>query len=328
MLWVASENVEVQRNGCVVVVWPTLSILQRLPPMDEHVVGKSVVDTAPMRMTSIHFCMSFPEYNAMFRLMRAIVVSAFSKYHVRITFHTDSATVCKYEMMTYGVPVEVFPMTETGNIKTKNQHQWIKARRAIESYEQKYGRAITDSDFRNVSPNFQQNINAINNSALQTLLVLQQMNANNSKNNVGVSDRPIECPCRDDVCFRYGMSYQWHKGNARFRELLESYMSDHDKAVSNDEKVAVTYKILEELDRWNCRFLSWDRQGWWSEITDQNARRIKIAVAMKEHKKRLQARRNCQQSNSSTNKFESDYGKKRKRTMNEDGRGSFSSCFL
>ena len=296
--------------------------------MDEHIVGGRIVDTAPVRVASIHFCISFPEYDTMFKLMRAIVISAFGSYKVRISFHTGSATVCKYELMTYGVPVEVFPMTETANIKTKNQQQWIKARRAIESYEQKFGPAVIDSHIPMIDPTsaFVPDIVTSTTplySAAASSMVQHHVNDN------GVADRPIECPRLIDVCFRYGMSYQWHKGNARFRELLESHMDEHDDAVSNDEKVAVTHRILEELDKWNCRFLSWDRQGWWNEITERNAKRIKIAVAMKEHKKRLQARQNCQQSNSSTNKFALAMdGKKRKRSMNEDGRGRLSSCFL
>mmetsp|Transcript_62838 Transcript_62838/g.152991 ORF Transcript_62838/g.152991 Transcript_62838/m.152991 type:complete len:583 (+) Transcript_62838:224-1972(+) len=322
-LWVASESVEVQRKGCVIVAWPTLSILQRIPPMDEHIVGGKCVDTAPVRMTSIHFCISFPEYRAMFKLMRAIVITAFSSYKVRFMFHTGTATVCRYELMTYGVPVEVFPMTETGNIKTKNQQLWLKARREIESYEHKHGRPAIDSGL----PGY--NTTKTDPDVVGSTMTKSTAKAQ-TKNN-SVDDRPIECPRLDDVCFRYGMSYQWHRGNARFRELLESHMVDHDDAVSNDEKVAVTHEILDELDKTNCRFLAWDRQGWWYEITERNAKRIKIAVAMKEHKKRIQARQNYQQNNSSTTKFSlSMDGKKRKRDKTEDGRGggTLASCFL
>ena len=290
--------------------------------MDEHIVGGKCVDTAPVRMTSIHFCISFPEYRTMFKLMRAIVITAFGEYKTRFMFHTGTATVCKYELMTYGVPVDVFPMTETGNIKTKNQQLWLKARRAVESYEQKHGRPVIDSS---LASNDNTNIDADVDDSTAT-----KSTAEDKANNSGVDDRPIECPRLDDVCFRYGMAYQWHRGNARFRELLESHMVDHDEAISNDDKVAVTHKILVELNKTNCRFLSWDRQGWWYEITSQNAKRIKIAVAMKEHKKRLLARQNCQQSSSSTNKFSlSTDGKKRKRDLAEDGHGGgpLSSCF-
>lgn len=284
VLWVASDDVQVQRKGVVMVVWPNLSVVTMIPQADEHVVGGQIVDSAPVRVAALHLCISFPEYAALFKLIRAIIFMAFGSYQVRITCHTGSATKCKYDLMSYGVPVDVFPVTETGNVKAKNQQQWLKARRAIEKYDDQHGRAKTE--------------------------------------NSG-DGRPIECPRLDDVCFRYGMSYQWHKGNARFRELLEAHMDEHDNAVSIDEKVAITRNVLDELDKWDCRFLSWERQGWWVEITERNAKRIKVAVAMKEHKKRIQARQNCQTSDSSTGKFEAFDRRKRKRNMTDEG-----GCFL
>jgi hypothetical protein len=39
----------------------------------------------------------------------------------------------QYELLGYGIPVDLLPVTETGNVKTRNLLQWMKVRKAIES---------------------------------------------------------------------------------------------------------------------------------------------------------------------------------------------------
>lgn len=44
--------------------------------------------------------------------------------------------------MGYGIPVDLLPMTETGNVKTKNLLQWMKVRKYIESHRGQQGESI------------------------------------------------------------------------------------------------------------------------------------------------------------------------------------------
>jgi len=130
-------------------------------------------------------------------------------------------------------------------------------------------------------------------------------------------DVPIECPGRNDVIFRFGKSYLSHPGNAAFRELIEEHFDEHNNATKTDEKVAVTWRIVENVEKRGGRFLVWDNRGWWKETTDRSQIRSKVAVSLKEHKKRAFARNNIQTSESSTYKFERQDLRKRKRS--DDG---------
>ena len=43
-------------------------------------------------------------------------------------------TECLYELMTYGIPTHLIPLTESGKIKIKNHHEWLATVRASEEY--------------------------------------------------------------------------------------------------------------------------------------------------------------------------------------------------
>ncbi|KAL3905251.1 MAG: hypothetical protein SGILL_009751 [Bacillariaceae sp.] len=48
-------------------------------------------------------------------------------------FHTGGDLEMRYAIMSFGIPVDLIPLTETGKIKTKNLLQWIKVRQELES---------------------------------------------------------------------------------------------------------------------------------------------------------------------------------------------------
>jgi hypothetical protein len=120
-----------------------------------------------------------------------------------------------------------------------------------------------------------------------------------------------------DVIFRFGKSYLSHPGNAAFRGLVEANFDEHNDATTTEAKVTVTWRIVEDVESRGGRFLVWEKRGYWKPITDRGQIRSKVAVSLKEHKKRVLAQKNLQISTSSTYQFERQDGKKRKRA--DDG---------
>jgi hypothetical protein len=109
-----------------------------------------------------------------------------------------------------------------------------------------------------------------------------------------------------------------------FRGILESFYEEHSNAASKDEKVAITWKIVEAVEQKGGRFLVWNNGGWWVELKDRAQVRAKVAVSMKDHSKRIQALRNVQATSCSTYQFERQDWRKRKR--NDDGVDPASCC--
>jgi len=189
----------------------------------------------------------------------------------------------QYHLHGYGIPVEQLPVTDTGNIKRKNLIQWIRVRKFLEtSRANKGGGSYIASDSESSY------------SALQM-------------------SSPIDCPNMNDAIFRGKHAYLSHPGNAMFRGLVESRYDEHSNATT-DNKVALTWAIVEEVESKGGRFLIWDNHGCWSEMKDRAQIRMKVAGAMKDHKRRLKAQKNYQVSHSSTYEFgrQDNMNKKRK----------------
>jgi hypothetical protein len=264
---VASEDVETQQRGLISLFWPEE---HNFPDKREALEAERVFAAVPIRITALHQC---TPNTAVFQLTKAVIILSLDvETRTRMKFHTDDDVETTYQLMTYGIPVDLIPRTGTGKIKTKNHQQWIKMRKVIEESKK---------------------------------------------------EAPIECPGLNDVVFRFGKSYLSHPGNATFRGLIEANFGEHTEATNNDTKVAVTWRIVEDIERRGGRFLVWDQRGWWKVTTDRAQIRSKVAVSLKEHKKRVSAKTNVQYISSSTYQFERQYGGKRKRA--EDG-SELSKC--
>jgi hypothetical protein len=127
----------------------------------------------------------------------------------------------------------------------------------------------------------------------------------------------IECPTRHDILFSRGGNAWSHMGNVRFRYVLESRRQEHADASNNDVKARIITEIVELLDTGGYRFLVWDKpNGWWTRISEPSAIRNKVAVAMRDHSKRIKERAKVQHlhqtNDSTTSVFSTQYGKKRK----------------
>lgn len=199
----------------------------------------------------------------------------------------------QYHLHGYGIPVDQIPITETGNIKTKNLFQWIRVRKYLES-------------LRGFHPS---NVYSDSESSAGSTVHLT-----------------IDCPNMNDVIFRGKHAYLSHPGNAMFRGLIESRYEEHIKLKTTDAKVQVTWGIIEEVEKKRGRFLVWDNNGCWREMTDRMQIRTKVAGALKDHKRRLRARKNLQDTQSSTYQFERQDNKNKKRKVDAHNSDEDNCC--
>jgi hypothetical protein len=52
---------------------------------------------------------------------------------IRVQCHSKDEWEARYKLMGFGIPIDLLPLTDTGNVKNKNWTQWIKGRKTIES---------------------------------------------------------------------------------------------------------------------------------------------------------------------------------------------------
>ena len=113
----------------------------------------------------------------------------------------------------------------------------------------------------------------------------------------------IECPGVRDVIFRsVGKSCMLNPGNVALRGIFEEYHSEHIQLGQTDKKKLV-WKIVEEIEARNGRFLVWEKKGWWVPLKDRNEIRNKVATSLRGYNKQRKTEESRQYSKSSTYAF-------------------------
>jgi len=294
--WTLGEDEQSQQKGLIgIICWPSskeavtpdkFAVVYSPRDVPRHIhLSNRMFDCAPTRIAGIHICL--PD-EPIFHMMRAGLALSMGKNRSRLKFHCGDSMEIQYNLHGYGIPVDQIPITDTGNIKTKNLFQWIRVRKFLESQRGYNGISGMSSDSE---------------SSMSRDIHLT-----------------IDCPKMNDVIFRGKHAYLSHPGNAMFRGLIESRYEEHNKLTTTDAKVQVTWSIIQEVEKKNGRFLVWDNNGCWKEMTDRTQVRTKVAGALKDHKRRLKARSNLRINFSSTSLFgrQDSSSKKRKVGLNKD----------
>jgi len=275
-LWfVASEDIETQRNGIVVVIIHNPAITdasttsskggyQNTPSQDTRSVPSvqwastyaNYRGSLPVRMCANHLCTPDTPYYQMVQTFFALMMR--SEGRCRMKVHVGQDTENLYELNGYGIPVDQFPITETGKIKTTHLKKWIQLRKSVENINSDLGR----------------NYSSI-----------------------------IECPRSNDVVFRPSQSVMSHVGNAIFRSLVESKHYEHSIAATREAKMDITQSVIDDVRRREGRFLVWNDTTWWTEMNDEKQIYAKIAIFFRNSKVSANAKYNRQTTLSSTYAF-------------------------
>ena len=132
LYYCAVDDTESQRKGLIIVAWPGTSAASQfsLPDRREHLMANRIFQSIPFRLVGMHFCL--PD-TPVYRFIRSVLTLGLgSNNRVRTQIHNGERTEILYKLMGYGIPIDLIPMTETGNVKVKNLQQWIKVRKALE----------------------------------------------------------------------------------------------------------------------------------------------------------------------------------------------------
>lgn len=99
----------------------------------------------------------------------------------------------------------------------------------------------------------------------------------------------IECPPLNDVLYERTKPCNFHPGNSRFKGLIEERKEEHTQ-LSQTEKRNFAWSIVEEIEKRNGRFLTWDRKGgFWVQLRDRSEIRQKVATSLRDFNKHSRA---------------------------------------
>ena len=269
---VGYKDVETQRKGQIILVWYDRSFSIRYSRV--RVLLNRWDAYKSTRVTAIHICSpDTPHY----RLRRGLAVMRIGhENRSRLRVHLGESVELRYALQGYGIPSEDIPISFTGTIKMKYLVQWMRIRRAVESYDD---HCLSSSTLTSTSTS---------------------------------GTTIVECPEANDVLFRKGNSYTSHPGNAKLRAMIvskayheddgnSSNINNNNKNCNINDSVVATKKRPKQLasevfrerlekSRSNAkaaddivRYLIWNSEmHWWNEMTDWEEICIKIEYITRE----------------------------------------------
>lgn len=124
---------------------------------------------------------------------------------------------------------------------------------------------------------------------LKTRQLLEQHAFNNPTTQPATLVGAIECPALNDVLYERTKPCNFHPGNSRFKGLIEEKKAQHTQ-LSQTGKRDFAWSIVEEIERRNGRFLTWDKKGgFWIQLRDRSEIRLKVATSLRDFNKHSRA---------------------------------------
>jgi len=259
------NSIESQQRGLVVVTEACLfsgtnsgsdkqprSFLSFPNPNEGLNLVKRMFESTPNRVIAVHNC--WPDRPA-FRLLEKLLTiygMSGSSQRLRLKFHIGDELEMRYRLKSYGIPIELLPITETGSIKIINHNYWIKTRKHIE-----------------------QGVDLI-------VMIVECPCTNDVVFRQGTSsmENPGNVKCRDLILSLLedrdgGMpisssNYYNTKNNTNTTNMAAKYHND------------IVDRLVEQIEHYRCgHFLEWDKhRNAWIRMIDRHKVKQKVSVLL------------------------------------------------
>ena len=289
-----SDDELTQQYGLVFVMKPNFDFKQMMDS-DQHKQSTEFFEGMPLRYTAFHMWMfseDTAEKSALQAIIRGLVLLALGKERRMLTrIHTGPRTEIEYQLRNkYGIPTSEIPLTSSGKIKTNYLTTWINYQKSVDDHRKLNGSQQPTSSIGVECPDF------------RSIVFRRQYNA-------GSMILDIK-----------------HPPNKVFDNILASRVEELN-SVHPDNQIKIVEDIIHEAQQMNFCFLTWDKNhGWYVELCNphgdlaesQRQRpqlREFVSRAMKDHMKRMKARKN-EQINRDSNRegmFVGQYEKKQRK---------------
>ena len=128
MILSAVEDEETQKRGLVVILYHMGKINTNL---DQDVMQEGSISDQwlPIRFSAIHECLDHPMMKV---ISKIIAMTTGPDFRARFRVHEGTHTECQYKLLTFGIPIDMFPITSQGELKRSSHKQFLARRRAKE----------------------------------------------------------------------------------------------------------------------------------------------------------------------------------------------------
>lgn len=264
------DNVETQRAGTIILteayMWSTgdsaftnsnrdkrsTSFLSFPHPQEGLYYTRRFLEATPNRFVAIHNCWpDRPAFRIISKLLTIYGVSG-STQRLRLKFHVGDDLEMRYRLKSYGIPIELLPITETGSIKLINHNHWIKTRKHMEQAIDQSVRVVECPGLNDVV--FRQGTSSM--------------------------EHPGNVRCRDLILYLLEDRDRQIKAHPEIDFESYSNTSGNNSSVTAKIHSDVVERLVDEVveQRDGC-FLEWEKQrSAWVQIVDESKIKQKVSV--------------------------------------------------
>ena len=90
----------------------------------------------------------------------------------------------------------------------------------------------------------------------------------------------VECPGSNDVVFRREKTMNYHPGNVKFQDIIESQFQHHfDTNTTQAQKEAMEIEVIQNIKKDGGRFLKWESdKGWWINMSVEMCHNLNLDI--------------------------------------------------
>lgn len=247
--------------------------------MDNIRAVKAYRISVPVLYSGIHVCFQRERqpWNERFFVAGMNVLSRYARARTRV--HSGSDMEVQYSLRGYGIPIESFPFSTDGNIRTDILNAWFFKHLTEEGIRDEGDFETTLGLFHHAD---QAITTSVENDDMMSSLSLDHENAfihvpefgigaENTSSSVLVPVNRVSIePLPDDVLFGRGVRVMQHPGNIKFREFLERYQGEYDDAKRSKRRM-VAIEVVRVLRCQGVRFLERNGDEDWAESSISEA---------------------------------------------------------
>ena len=160
---------------------------------------------------------------------------------------------CQYNLMTFGIPVRVLPVSKAGILTLKYHHEWLDRCAELEAQSTEM---------------IQDDLTSIETSS--PIAGAATLPRDSPRLSAAISTG-LTLGANDVVVGR-GSNKLRHPGNAQYHKLVEELSAKYDQATQFDKRVISELVVHKVKETYGGRFLKKDGKGGFTEITNEEAR--------------------------------------------------------
>ena len=220
---------------------------------------KKIIHSVPSRVVAGHTCWPRAPATAWLKLFEKLAQTAMGgNYAIRLIVHVGLQVELRYKLQGYGIPCQLLPLTETGIIKVKYFHEWLRIRKTLED--------ATEEEY------------AKNDGALYRVVLCPTLTDVVFRQGTPSMKNP------GNVIFRDLMIAQLEEYYGKSIDANVQQQQQHPDQI--EEFCAGLIETIEKKKR--GRFLEWDKKlNVWLEMVDRSKIKTKVAIAYRDTTKRF-----------------------------------------